>query len=363
MLTINNPKGHSEVLDIAKGFAMLMTIFCHALQRATPDTCGSYLIWKLVHEWHMPMFMMISGYLAAKSSRLGTPAYIRDKFFRLIYVWFVWRWLEWAFIGLPFAGLLPFNHYVPTSFLGNLLYFIRQPFRPMWFLMDLFLFLLVLCICKWLSRGSEKTMLGLLLAAVLVSVVLYDRFCVILNTIGGGYNKSWGFLYYDVQYFGLFALGFFFDKLVAREKRQGGSGWMSACLICVAAGVLVILGEGYITSRNLRIFLFWGRAVVECALILIGIKAMVRFCVLRRLRETLAYMGRHSLEYYTLQFLCMDCGWLLKDTNLRWAVNFVACMGICTAVIVVTDRYLPGLHKLLWGNFSFQKRDTPANRA
>lgn len=148
-------KGHSEILDMAKGFAMLMTIFCHALQRAAPETCGTYVIWKWVNEWHMPMFMMISGYLAAKSSRLGSAAYVRDKFFRLMYPWFIWRWLEWAFMSLPFAGLLPFNHYVPATFLGNLQAFILMPFRPLWFLIDLFLFMMVLCICKWLSKGNR----------------------------------------------------------------------------------------------------------------------------------------------------------------------------------------------------------------
>ena len=353
-------KGHVEALDIAKGFAMLMTIFCHALQRATPEACGSYYIWRLVHEWHMPMFMMISGYLAARSGRLGSAGYVRDKFFRLIYPWFIWRWLEWAFMRLPFSGLLTFNYYVPTSFLGNLLYFIRQPFRPMWFLIDLFLFMMILCACKWLSRGNKKKMGLLLGACVLASVGLYYICLFTCWRTSYEYNESWGFLYYDCQYFGLFILGFAFEKLTAREVSRGGSGWMCACIVCTAAGMLVILCNGYIESG---ILLFWGKAVVDCALILMGIMALTRIPALRRLFDGLRYMGRHSMEYYTLQFLCLDCGWFLQNTNLRWLVNFAACMVICTAVIAVTDKRLPRLHKLLWGDFTFQNRNHAAGQA
>jgi len=347
-------KGHIEVLDIAKGLAMLMTIFCHALQRATPENCGTYLVWRLVHEWHMPMFMIISGYLAARSSRMGSAAYVRDKFFRLMYPWFIWRWLEWAFMRVPFSGLLPFNDYVPTSFLGNLLYFIRQPFRPMWFLIDLFLFMLILCACKRISGGSERRMGVLLAACVAGSLGLY--YFLRAWWISNRDPDSWGLLFYDIQYFGLFILGYSFAKLTDLEISRGGSGWLCACVICAVGGLLVILCKEYFTPRFCRIQLFWGKAIVDCALILMGLMVLLRIPALKRPLNGLAYMGKHSLEYYTLQFICLDCGWFLWDTNLRWFVNFAACMVICTVVTMVTSKRLPGLHKLLWGDFSFQNR-------
>lgn len=346
-------KKRSEVLDIAKGFAMLMTIFCHALQRAIGNSCAQYTIWKLVHDWHMPMFFIISGYLVASSKKLGSFAFIRDKFFRLIYVWFIWRWLEWGFMRFPFSGLLPFNNYVPTSFMGNLLDFVRQPFRPMWFLFDLFLFFLILCVCKWLSAGKERRMLIWLSLTTIGSVGLYYICRIRGNTVGFGYN-DWAFLYYDVQYFGLFALGFFFAKLKGEENKRGGNGWMTACAICAIFGFMIILYKEYIHSGNWGILLFWGKAVIECAVILLAIIAMTRFRAMKLIRDGLSYMGRYSMEYYTLQFLCMDCGWFLADSNQRWWFNFFACMVICTAVIVVTKKYMPWLHKLLWGGFAFK---------
>ncbi len=75
-----------EILDIMKGFAMLMTIFCYAEQRAMGNICTNAIIWQLVHWWHMPLFFILSGFFAANSPKLGTFGFIKSKFHRLIYV-------------------------------------------------------------------------------------------------------------------------------------------------------------------------------------------------------------------------------------------------------------------------------------
>lgn len=66
-------KKRNETLDIMKGFAMLVTIFCHAQQRAFCNNAvvSKSMIWQIVHWWHMPLFFIVSGILASRSEAFG----------------------------------------------------------------------------------------------------------------------------------------------------------------------------------------------------------------------------------------------------------------------------------------------------
>lgn len=337
----------NDIIDMAKGGAMLMTIFCHALQRAVPSQCTEYIVWRIVHDWHMPMFFLLSGFLAAKSSKLGSIEFIKDKFFRLIYVWFVWRWLQWVFMRFSFSGLLPFNSYVPTSFMGNLLSFIKQPFRPMWFLFDLFIFFVILSICKYVSKDRKCVLIILLSIITIGSIFIYHILKVKSILYGTSLvDGSWNFLYYDIQYWGIFCGGFVGSLFLRTEKEQGIDIWKEIAIVSTFAGGMIIVGLEYL-SDTLGIFLFWGKAVVEC-LVVLGILLIInRIKGLGILGKILVYVGKHSMQYYTLQFLCLNCGGFIADTNMRWIFNFVACMIICTVVIEITNRS-PEIYKIFW---------------
>ena len=61
------------------------------------------------------------------------------------------------------------------------------------------------------------------------------------------------------------------------------------------------------------------------------------------------YMGIYSMEYYTLQFLFLDLGYRISNVYLRWGINFIFCMTICTLLIVVIKKYMPILNKIFLG--------------
>ena len=122
----------------------------------------------------MPLFFIVSGVLAAKSKTIDNVIFLRNKFFGLVYVWFIWRWLEWIFMRFEFSGLLPLYSYVPQSFSGNWQHLVSSPFQPLWFLIDLFLFFSILWVTRRISFKNNKIWCFLFVFSIIL-LVLFSR--------------------------------------------------------------------------------------------------------------------------------------------------------------------------------------------
>ncbi len=76
----NAYKGRIEFVDRLKGFAILLVVFGHVAERYLefdlyPEYSVFYsILYKVVYSFHMPLFMMISGYLFSYS-------YVSSDFF------------------------------------------------------------------------------------------------------------------------------------------------------------------------------------------------------------------------------------------------------------------------------------------
>lgn len=134
-------KQRNATIDFMKGIAMVCVILCHAIQRAG---CREQyiLLWDMIYAWHMPLFFLISGYCTNTDKSAGM--FLKEKTLRLLYPWFIWRFIEWLFRPFPFSGVMGFDKNIPYEFKDFLLSYITNPFRPMWFLIDLFLFRLII---------------------------------------------------------------------------------------------------------------------------------------------------------------------------------------------------------------------------
>ncbi|MCR5419376.1 MAG: acyltransferase [Lachnospiraceae bacterium] len=93
-------KKHYDRLDIIKGVAIFLVILGHSIQ------CGSGaeynrnqlffddVVFKLIYSFHMPLFMIISGFLFAKTSSGKTfLMVIKSRTMRLLLPVFVWQTL------------------------------------------------------------------------------------------------------------------------------------------------------------------------------------------------------------------------------------------------------------------------------
>ena len=51
-----NNNNRKQWVDIAKGMGIILVVLAHALDKES-------IIWRIINQFHMPLFYMISGYL------------------------------------------------------------------------------------------------------------------------------------------------------------------------------------------------------------------------------------------------------------------------------------------------------------
>lgn len=77
--------------DALKGFAILLVVVGHAIQVPYRYGIGDNLAFRFIYSFHMPLFMFLSGYVAALSTRPTNARYISDKAIRLLLPFLTWQ--------------------------------------------------------------------------------------------------------------------------------------------------------------------------------------------------------------------------------------------------------------------------------
>lgn len=85
-------------IDILKLFTIYLVLWGHAIMHFQPDYEKSY-IFQTIYAFHMPLFMMLSGYFASSSSMsLGFVIFFAKKFRQLLLPCLSWAILCWLII-------------------------------------------------------------------------------------------------------------------------------------------------------------------------------------------------------------------------------------------------------------------------
>ena len=78
-----------KYLDLIKFFAIYCVILGHLIQYTGADPWNN-TIWKLIYSFHVPLFMIMSGYFFSSSLKLSFGEFIKKKAVQLILPAFVW---------------------------------------------------------------------------------------------------------------------------------------------------------------------------------------------------------------------------------------------------------------------------------
>lgn len=147
-------KSRNQYLDIVKGFAIILVVLGHSIQYGSKfqQTFFQNSLYALIYSFHMPLFMLVSGYLFFFSiQKYTTTDLIKTRFSRLLVPIFLWNTI-WLFVTFNVTSQLSLS----TILLSY--------FNALWFLWSLFLFsIIVLCIhnlCK------DKILIYLLLCLI-----------------------------------------------------------------------------------------------------------------------------------------------------------------------------------------------------
>lgn len=266
-------KERNESLDCLKGIAILLVMFGHV---QVHNQMTDPYVYDMIKSLQMPMFFLISGYLAGAGTKINTWEQYKSRMGKRAVAYL-----------LPFFSWLVVQHitFVPRA-LKTVLF---QLDYGLWFLMTLFLF-------TWLAYTAQ-----LIQAKVKREWGFWVPFLGGCALILGAYLMGVTFLspsllviylpYYTAAYF-----------CGAYPKWIGRVPIVAQRLLAALAGVLFVLAAVFLDLVTVTGI---GMLGVQTVVSFLGCLALIRLVLdwrENRLKTKLAALGRYTLEIYVLHY-------------------------------------------------------------
>jgi len=310
-----------------------MVVFGHVLQTYYSNFDQLFLF-KLIYSFHMPFFMLISGYLANMSLQKSGCSFekcITKKFIYLIIPFF-----SWYIIGLILQG-----NFVFVDLFYSLSFLLTHVDSGLWYLYILFVFYILLYFANKL-----KYKYGMLL--VLFFILLMTE--PIINILGIKLLK-WYLIF--------FIIGMFLFEYQTKIKKIV-SNYFEKLIYFVPAIFLLSL---YFWEREFtRDSLFSGHVYLYGYKFIVAIFGMVTIFLLTQklykliaVREIFDLFGKNSLKIYILNIIVIG---LLHEylKNDNQFLLFIIALLICYFIVFITSIVKKiKIVQILFGEFSRNK--------
>jgi fucose 4-O-acetylase-like acetyltransferase len=270
-----------ESLDIAKGFGIILVVLGHCLLGLinshffqTPVSWPAVTV-NTIYSFHMPLFFVISGYLASGKHR-PAAATIRKLIPTVVYPYFLWSILQ----GLTQVYMTKYTtSHVPISVLYKIFWI---PIVPYWFLYALFFCHLGYLAVRKLSHTLQLA----------ISFCLYLLMLIALGHFGPNLPNI---VMETTRAFVFFILGVATVSLIRRFD------WKTA-LIATALFAICNIVVYRIQWADTSL------AIVSLGIACAGIAATLAWSrLLARhrsvLSKTLAFLGRFSMSIYVIHII------------------------------------------------------------
>lgn len=130
----------NNTLDILRGFAVILMVFGHCIQYGNGTELiksnGFFdnTIFSLIYSFHMPLFMILSGYLFYYTVRKlhSHKEFIINRFQRIMLPIIGWQTIHYIIFGID-----TIVNKRPTTPLTFIYFYVRSWFRDIWFLLAL----------------------------------------------------------------------------------------------------------------------------------------------------------------------------------------------------------------------------------
>ena len=159
----NSPaqKNRNLHLDVMKGILILLVVVGHEIQWMY-DEHAQNPVFNAIYSFHMPMFMLVSGYVAAYIKKDIDFGWLRGRFVALAV----------PFIGWIFIDYLLNMAWKEQSIWSQIKTVMGAPDKGFWFLWVLFLNCCVLTVVVKLSSKCNVELWKILLPAILLSGIM-----------------------------------------------------------------------------------------------------------------------------------------------------------------------------------------------
>ena len=305
-------------VDVAKGFGILLVVLGHVVSSyhnsgLLKDAAAFNFVHTFAYSFHMPLFFILSGYLAARSerndNRLGQ---IGHKLLCLGIPYVVFSLLNW---GMKFVMASMANSAVS---LRDLLMIWLFPINHMWYIYVLCIMAVIHILLGKLLRKPAGAIAAVLCA---LGVLIFFSNIPLL--------PRWGLDGSIVENVANFSIWYLIGVAMAaliRPKACGPAWKLPSVVGVVLFGLLVWLCEKY----------QWTGTACDLLLSLLGSCLFIMVSMCFRNWKLLAYLGRNSLPIYLIHGIILSAlrvGLsLLGIPLLGGAVPMVVC-GLAGIVI------------------------------
>lgn len=328
------PKTRDTSIDALKGFAILLVVFGHAMQRNLPGANGSALF-QLLGAFEMPLFIFLSGYVLAGRIRSPRAIWVWRRAVRLLIPFFAWTALFWVLRAIPTQGLRPF---IDTSgSIGTFLWrSVTNPSAGLWYLPAVFFMSALLAILLPLTRRHMPALV--LFGWILPSALLAQGRALTDPTYDFGMMKVVTYWPYFIEAFAAAAAG-----TLLRFERPRRWLWLAAFPV---AGVVLVRQAHRAVAINQ--ILLWLAGFAGIAFSVLLIQALAR----TKAHGALAWLGNQTLGIYCAHFL-----FLRALTPLGYETGWIATLGgfavalVLSVIITLSIRRVPILPGILLGEW------------
>ena len=338
----------NNAIDSVKGFAILLVMIGHCIVLNGLNASDPFL-YDMIKSVQMPLFMMVSGVLAAmkvKATGSGNGMKkIGARAVAYLVPFFSWFVIVHLYVHAK-AGTLS-----GQMFLKELKDLLFQTDRGLWFLMTLFAATFCAMVAQAVADKICKPGVRKAVCFTVISVGFYLLF--FLQSRSGNTFLSPSLM---VQYFPFYLTGYvacgYGEKFLSVLKKAEPffvTGMFAAFVLMAAFLDLTAPVDGVMTLASQMLASFLGTVSLYAIVYRIAEKKTEK-------RGFLSFIGLYTLEIYVLHFrfarllgLSEKGLELYSPDGILWVVLAFAVMSILTAVCIVILQRIPIVSFLLFG--------------
>ena len=323
------------LIDVLKGFAILLVVLGHSIQYNMSGDFDNSLIFRIIYSYHMPFFMFLSGFVSFGTFD-GSKAKLYKRFKSLIIPFWSWYVISYVFSWLIYwqkGGSEP-------DFLKSVVEVLKSPDHGLWFLWVLFLNILVLFISLRITKKREEfillgffvlinlvvpltgfTILGM---AALSKLLLFYSLGYVLNKHASKLNKPLSF----ACYFSIVT----YPVLVVFWSRSGVPAFSTHIELAhpIKAGIIWIYNQIVPITGILATYKLF--------------ELVVKFEFF--LKRSLILLGKISLEIYSTHFYFFSFTYLLGFITMDFKILLTFIVTLAGTLLI---QWL--LKKSVWLSF------------
>lgn len=323
-------------LDVLKGVAILLVVIGHAIQY-NPNITNYHqnIIFNIIYSFHMPLFMIISGYLAWKHTDNKPLSYLGRKFINLIIPFASWYIVCYGLIRI--MNIVKLGFYQNIGIIDYLVRAVLTPSYGLWYLWVLFFNLCIL----YIALRFEK--LGGPIPPICISMILLylspmDYFG--LNLI------RW--------YWPFFAAGYIINRYSKDLGRWKYSAYILSIIIAITS--FIVWTSGYtvipidLANRFFSCHITNKGVVSQLVRYVVGFAGigitvlLVKILIIRSsiLQRTLSWLGTVTLDLYVNTSLILillsqfpiSCLLRFGELGVYLGIILMACIAILISLII-----------------------------